>query len=160
MVSTPTSFRSSFLDRAKNETPKTAEASSPKFVRPSVKPSSAKKTPSKSLFTLEEENSSDFVKISPASKKRRPLTEHQKEKLTTRNDDIPALYSEVSRDESSVGKLPLQFDSQSSLSLDDSSMMAMDSSDIQVFDNCPHVLQLQCDKDHSRSSCLRAIQDM
>lgn len=129
-VSTPTSFRSSFLDRAKNEA--VAAATSPKFARPAQLPSSAKK-PAKPLFSLEEENSSDFVKISPASKKRRPLTEHQKEKLTSRSDDIPALYSEVSRDASGLEKLPSQFDSQ--LSMDESSMMAMDASDMQVIGN-------------------------
>ena len=61
-VSTPTSFRSSFLDRAKNEA---GVATSPIFIRPSPLPSSAKKPP-RPLFSLEEENSSDFVKISPA----------------------------------------------------------------------------------------------
>ena len=125
-VNTPTSFRSSFLDRAKSEA---GIATSPKFIRPSPKPSSAKK-PAKSFFNLEEDNSSDFVTISPASKKRRPLTEHQKEKLTTRSDDIPALYSEVSRDETSLVKFPSQFDSQASI--DESSMMAMDSTDVTV----------------------------
>lgn len=121
VIMTPTSFRSSFLDRTKLP-------ESPKFAKPSL--ATKKPPPTKSLFGLEDENSRDFVKISPASKKRRPLTEHQKEKLASRSDDIPALYSEVSRDETSSNRLPPLFDSQ--MSIDESSMMAMDASDIEV----------------------------
>ena len=121
VIMTPTSFRSSFLDRTK-------ATESPKFAKPGS--ATKKPPPTKSLFGLEDESSRDFVKISPANKKRRPLTEHQKEKLSHRSDDIPALYSEVSRDEASSGKLPQIFDSQ--MSMDESSMMAMDASDVQV----------------------------
>ena len=52
---------------------------------------------------IDEENSQDFVKISSPmslSAKKRLLTEHQKEKMRQRKDDIPALYSELSRDDS------------------------------------------------------------
>ena len=122
VIMTPTSFRSSFLDRTK------VNPESPKFAKPGS--ATKKPPPSKSLFGLEDESSRDFVKISPANKKRRPLTEHQKEKFTHPSDDIPALYSEVSRDEMSSNKLPPLFDSQ--LSMDESSMMAMDASDVQV----------------------------
>ena len=47
---------------------------------------------------LEDEDSSNFVKIVPkATKGKFKLTQHQKDKMTSRSDDIPALYSELSR---------------------------------------------------------------
>ena len=54
------------------------------------KPSSAVKK------SLEDESSKDFVPITN-NKKRRVLTEHQKDVMRSRRDDIPALYSELSR---------------------------------------------------------------
>ena len=63
---------------------------------------------------IDEENSQDFVKISsPAGGKKRPLTEHQKEIMKQRKDDIPALYSELSRDDSESISIPTLFQSQS-----------------------------------------------
>merc|ERR1719435_74679 len=66
---------------------------------------------------LEDEDSALFVPIKAAPKSKRVLTDHQKDVLTTRSDDIPALYSELSRDDSII-QLPSQFvedDSQSLL---------------------------------------------
>ena len=94
------------------KTAKTPDKKSP-FVKP--------KTRTNPRRSLEEEDSMDFVKIaSPAStSKKRLLTEHQKDRMTSRHDDIPALYSELSRDDSIVA-LPLEFQSQSSHSLTES----------------------------------------
>jgi hypothetical protein len=65
---------------------------------------------------IDEENTQDFVPISSPSSKKRPLTEHQKDILRQRKDDIPALYSELSRDDSmSLVSLPQQFESQTSV---------------------------------------------
>ena len=41
------------------------------------------------------------------------LTDHQKDVMTSRHDDIPALFSELSRDDSVI-QLPSQFLSQPS----------------------------------------------
>ena len=56
---------------------------------------------------LEDENSVNFVPIKSAGGKRRVLTDHQKDKMTSRHDDIPALYSDLSRDDSII-PLPSQ----------------------------------------------------
>ncbi len=73
--------------------------------------------PGPKRVALEDESTQDFVPITNSAKKRRPLTEHQKEKLLARHDDIPALYSELSRDDSQMGApaLPSQFMSQASV---------------------------------------------
>lgn len=105
----------SFLKR-NGATPTKAElkeGSSPwKFKKPSSDSKVAKVQKS-----LEDESSQDFVKITPSKKsKKRVLTDHQKDVLTSRKDDIPALYSELSREDSSQIGLPVEFASQSSLS--------------------------------------------
>ena len=80
----------------------------------------AAKKPTSKKLSLDDEDSMNFVKIlSPAATKKRPLTDHQKYLMTSRRDDIPALYSELSRDDSSqMGsvQLPAQFQSQVSTS--------------------------------------------
>merc|ERR1719264_936908 len=63
---------------------------------------------------LDDEDSALFVPIKTTPKAKRVLTDHQKDVLTSRHDDIPALYSELSRDDSVV-MLPAQFSSQDSL---------------------------------------------
>merc|ERR1719422_1804070 len=74
-----------------------------------------KKKPRKSLcLQLEDEDSAMFVPIKSTPKGKRVLTDHQRDVLTSRHDDIPALYSELSRDDSIV-MLPSQFSSQDSL---------------------------------------------
>jgi hypothetical protein len=94
-----------------------------------------KTTTTPNIHSLEDESSQDFVPITNSGKKRRVLTDHQKHKMTSRSHDIPALYSELSRDDSSVLEIPEQFDSQLSSSLtignEDDSQMAMDSSDFE-----------------------------
>jgi len=87
--------------------------------KPVMKPPPTKQRQArKSLnLRLEDEDSALFVPIKPAPKSKRVLTDHQKDVLTTRSDDIPALYSELSRDDSII-QLPSQFiedDSQSLL---------------------------------------------
>ena len=55
-----------------------------------------------------------FVKITtPTRVGKRVLTEHQRDVLTSRHDDIPALYSELSRDDSQI-ILPPEFSTQDS----------------------------------------------
>ena len=49
--------------------------------------------------------------MAPSPRRKRVLTEHQKDKMTSRHDDIPALYSELSRDDSVIN-LPPEFQSQ------------------------------------------------
>ena len=100
-----------------NEPPKTPSSAS-KFAKPCTIPkvSSEKNKPK---IILEDENSQDFVKISSPVLKKRPLTDHQKDKLTSRRDDIPALYSELSRDDSQLVCLPEQFQSQQLGSIDE-----------------------------------------
>ena len=58
------------------------------------------------------------MKISSPKVKKRPLTDHQKDILTSRRDDIPALYSELSRDDSQIAPLPEQFQSQNLIGTD------------------------------------------
>jgi len=87
--------------------------------KPVMKPPPTKQRQArKSLnLRLEDEDSALFVPIKAAPKSKRVLTDHQKDVLTTRSDDIPALYSELSRDDSVI-QLPSQFledDSQSLL---------------------------------------------
>jgi len=78
---------------------------------PVVKQKQARKSLS---LRLEDEDSALFVPIKSTPKSKRLLTDHQKEVLTARHDDIPALYSELSRDDSII-KLPPQFASQDSM---------------------------------------------
>ena len=82
----------------------------------SITDKDVKKTkPRKSLcLQLDDEDSAMFVPIKSTPKNKRVLTEHQRDLLTSRKDDIPALYSELSRDDSLV-MLPSQFISQDSL---------------------------------------------
>ena len=65
------------------------------------------KPPSRKKGLLEDESSQDFVPIKPKTSKKRVLTDHQKDVMTSRHDDIPALYSELSRDDSVIN-LPSQ----------------------------------------------------
>ena len=78
-------------------------------------PAKAKRgRPRKSLGpSLLDEDSSDFVVVKSSPRKKRVLTEHQKSVMTSRHDDIPALYSELSRDDSII-QLPAEFQSQDS----------------------------------------------
>ena len=77
-------------------------------------PAAGSKRTRKSLcLQLEDEDSAMFVPIKTTPKGKRVLTEHQRDVLTSRHDDIPALYSELSRDDSLV-MLPSQFSSQDS----------------------------------------------
>ena len=78
---------------------------------PAAKPKQARKSLS---LRLEDEDSALFVPIKSTPKSKRLLTEHQKEVITARHDDIPALYSELSRDDSIIN-LPPQFASQDSM---------------------------------------------
>ncbi len=88
----------SFTNILAKTTEAAAAASQPKPMI-SSEPSSKKKA--KKAINIDEENSQDFVSIqSPSANKKRPLTEHQREKLKQRRDDIPALYSELSMDNS------------------------------------------------------------
>ena len=65
---------------------------------------------------LGEEDSQGFVVVKPSPKRtKRVLTEHQKDVMTSRHDDIPALYSELSRDDSII-QLPAEFQQDSSSS--------------------------------------------
>ena len=93
-------------------TAKKAENSSPlrSFRKPGKSPAAAKQK-----VSLEDQSSQDFVPITNSGKKKRVLTEHQKDKMTTR-PQIPALYSEVSREDSMAMLIPQEFDSQSSTS--------------------------------------------
>ena len=83
--------------------------------KPASSVSKQQTTKRKSLcLRLDEEDSAMFVPIKTTPKGKRVLTDHQREVLTSRHDDIPALYSELSRDDSVV-VLPDQFSSQDSL---------------------------------------------
>ena len=100
------------------EKPKTP-TSATKWIKPNASTSSGKISRGRKTF-LEDESSQDFVKISSPILKKRPLTDHQKDILTSRRDDIPALYSELSRDDSQIAPLPEQFQSQNLISIDKS----------------------------------------
>jgi len=89
------------------EKPKAAVTMKP----PAAKPKQARKSLS---LRLEDEDSALFVPIKSTPKSKRLLTDHQKEVMTARHDDIPALYSELSRDDSIIN-LPPQFASQDSM---------------------------------------------
>ena len=86
------------------------------FRKPGNSSNSASKP--KPKVSLEDQNSQDFVPITNSGrKKKRVLTEHQKDKMTSRPQNIPALYSEVSREDSmAMMAIPAEFDSQSSSS--------------------------------------------
>ena len=103
-------------DKTANEKPQTP-TSTTKWAKPNASNSSGSKSRGRKIF-LEDESSQDFVKISSPKVKKRPLTDHQKDILTSRRDDIPALYSELSRDDSQVAPLPDQFQSQNLISSD------------------------------------------
>ena len=96
------------------EHPKTP-TSATKWIKPTMKSNSSEKNSRRRKLLIEDESSQDFVKISSPGVKKRPLTDHQKDLMTSRRDDIPALYSELSRDDSQVGPLPAQFNSQNLL---------------------------------------------
>ena len=96
--------------------PKTP-TSATKWIKPNASTSSGQKSRGRKIF-LEDESSQDFVKISSPKVKKRPLTDHQKDILTSRRDDIPALYSELSRDDSQIAPLPEQFQSQNLIGTD------------------------------------------
>ncbi|CAB4066729.1 unnamed protein product [Lepeophtheirus salmonis] len=69
-------------------------------------PFSALKRKRNNSLNINEEDTQDFVPIiSQTNPKKLILTEHQKEVLETRKDDIPALYSELSRDDSSQSQI-------------------------------------------------------
>ena len=90
---------------------------SDKMVTPDKPPSEASKQTRKRkslCLRLDDEDSAMFVPIKTTPKGKRVLTDHQRDVLTSRHDDIPALYSELSRDDSVV-MLPSQFSSQDSL---------------------------------------------
>ena len=93
------------------EAPKTPNSAT-KWAKPNLKSSSSSNKGRGRKIFLEDESSQDFVKISSPIAKKRPLTDHQKDVITSRRDDIPALYSELSRDDSQTGPLPDQFQSQ------------------------------------------------
>ena len=85
--------------------------------QPAASPAPTRRNPRKSLnLRLEDEDSALFVPIKTTPKGKRVLTDHQKEVLTTRKDDIPALYSELSRDGDSLVQLPAEFANQDSQS--------------------------------------------
>jgi len=100
-----------------NTTPKKGKSPAEKIKDVSSNVTATKrKQARKSLsLALEEEDSAMFVPIKPKELKKRLLTDHQKDKMTSRHDDIPALYSTLSRDDSVI-QLPPQFMSQNSLS--------------------------------------------
>ena len=109
------------------EHPKTP-TSATKWSKPTVKSNPSQKNSRRRKLLIEDENSQDFVKISSPGVKKRPLTDHQKDLMTSRRDDIPALYSELSRDDSQIGPLPAQFNSQN-LMESKTSMNSTDSQD-------------------------------
>ena len=102
---------------AASENAKSSSSASPlrSFRKPGNTNSSSKP---KAKVSLEDQNSQDFVPITNSGKKKkRVLTEHQKDKMTSRPQNIPALYSEVSREDSmAMMAIPAEFDSQSSSS--------------------------------------------
>jgi len=87
------------------------KAKPPVMKPPAPKPKQARKSLS---LRLEDEDSALFVPIKSTPKGKRVLTDHQKDVMTARHDDIPALYSELSRDNSIIN-LPPQFASQNSM---------------------------------------------
>ena len=89
----------SFTNILAKTTTEVVAASQPK---PMISSEPSNKKKAKKATNIDEENSQDFVSIqSPSTaNKKRPLTEHQREKLKQRRDDIPALYSELSMDNS------------------------------------------------------------
>ena len=113
-------FAGVFAATKKSEGSKQAAATPEKGRVVAVKPSSpfAKpKTPSKKPTALEDEDSQMFVKITSPANRKRVLTDHQKDRMTSSRSDIPALYSELSRDDSiGLVDLPAEFQSQNSLS--------------------------------------------
>ena len=121
---TPTKIFGSFLQKSggNKESPSSSkhESSSNK-----ASPLRTFRKPPATRVSLEDESTQNFVPITNSGKKRRPLTEHQKEKMTTRRDDIPALYSELSRDDSQM-VIPRQFMSQGSME-DESSQVRQSS---------------------------------
>ena len=103
--------------RPKRSAPLVSSPSSAKKKMPAPAPQEKKKTRKSLGALLGEEDSQGFVVVKPSPKRtKRVLTEHQKDVLTSRHDDIPALYSELSRDDSII-QLPAEFQqSQDSLS--------------------------------------------
>jgi len=100
-------------------------AEQPQAKQAAMKPPSVVKAKQarKSLsLRLEDEDSAMFVPIKSTPKSKRLLTDHQKDVMTARHDDIPALYSTLSRDDSIVN-LPPQFASQDSM---DASVSSLD----------------------------------
>ena len=93
-------------------TPPRSTTSKPATTTPSRLPEKAKTRKSLNL-RLEDEDSAMFVKITTPKREKRVLTEHQRDVLTSRHDDIPALYSELSRDDSQI-LLPPEFSTQDS----------------------------------------------
>ena len=92
------------------------------------------KKASKKAISIDDESSQDFVKIASPSNKKRVLTEHQKEIMRKRKDDIPALYSELSRDDSNMeAVVPSMFQSQS-LAGDESSSQPMEIPNVDKLD--------------------------
>ena len=94
--------------RSKRSAPLLSSPSSAKKKMPAPAPQ-AKKTRKSLNNLLGEEDSQGFVVVKPSPKRtKRVLTEHQKDVMTSRHDDIPALYSELSRDDSII-QLPAEF---------------------------------------------------
>ncbi len=124
----PVKMFGSFLQKTSSPSPATTPnrvkanekpAATPSPLRNFRKPRSA----AAKKASLEDESTQDFVPITNSGKKRRPLTDHQKEVMSSRRDDIPALYSELSRDDSNLAAaIPSQFMSQPSVE-DDSSQV-------------------------------------
>ena len=96
---------------------------------------------------MEDENSQDFVKILSPVVKKRPLTDHQKDKLTSRRDDIPALYSEHSIDDSQTVSIPAQFQSQNESDMSICSTKENLSSRIQGFSMNNQANEIKPEKD-------------
>jgi len=92
----------------------TPKKSPPPPDAPSEMKPPANKPQIKKKGVLEDDSSQDFVAIKSSVPKKRVLTDHQKDVMTSRHDDIPALYSELSRDDSII-HLPSQFMSQHSI---------------------------------------------
>ena len=94
--------------RSKRSATLLSSPSSAKKKMPAPAPQ-AKKTRKSLNNLLGEEDSQGFVVVKPSPKRaKRVLTEHQKDVMTSRHDDIPALYSELSRDDSII-QLPAEF---------------------------------------------------
>ena len=94
--------------RSKRSATLLSSPSSAKKKMPAPAPQ-AKKTRKSLNNLLGEEDSQGFVVVKPSPRRtKRVLTEHQKDVMTSRHDDIPALYSELSRDDSII-QLPAEF---------------------------------------------------